>query len=69
MFIYKAYENVYKLKLDNYLMAKCPHCNGEVSFKTIIEEKRGKGFLKQETMYSCPHCHAILGFSRGKFTS
>ncbi|MBU2590198.1 MAG: hypothetical protein KKA65_00830 [Nanoarchaeota archaeon] len=49
-------------------MAKCPHCKGEVSFKTIMEEKRGKGFLKQETMYSCPNCHAILGFSRGKFT-
>ncbi len=49
-------------------MAKCPHCKVDVKLSEIEKEKQGKGFLKQEIMYSCPYCKSILGFSRGKWT-
>ena len=41
-------------------MAICPHCKGGVDLSTVEREKLGKGFLKQEIMYSCPHCKKIL---------
>ena len=50
-------------------MGKCPFCKKKVSLENIEREKKGKGFLKQEIMYSCPHCKVVLGFSRGKYTA
>jgi hypothetical protein len=48
-------------------MPKCPFCKEEINLKNIEKEIKGKGFLKQEIMYSCPYCKNVLGFSRGKF--
>lgn len=51
-------------------MAKCPHCEREVSLGSTRREegaveiqKDVEGFLKKEVMYSCPHCKKILGFA------
>lgn len=51
-------------------MAKCPHCNKEVSLKTTKREegavelhKEVEGIFKKEVMYSCPHCNRVLGFA------
>ncbi len=48
---------------------KCPFCKGEVTLEMVKREKKGIGIFKQEIMYMCPHCQAVLGFSRGKFTT
>ncbi|MBN1502281.1 hypothetical protein JW930_01950 [Candidatus Woesearchaeota archaeon] len=50
-------------------MAMCPYCSAELTLKKLEKETEGRGFFKQETMYSCPKCKKVLGFSRGKFTS
>jgi uncharacterized protein with PIN domain len=47
-------------------MAKCPHCDEQVSLSTTGRdeiEKEVKGALKKEVMYSCPHCDRVLGFA------
>ena len=51
-------------------MAKCPHCENEVTLDSTRKEegtqevrKDVEGFLKKEVMYSCPHCDRILGFA------
>ena len=55
-------------------MAKCPHCEKEVTLdSTKKEEGEGEGaqevrkdiegFVKKEVMYSCPHCDRVLGFA------
>ncbi|MBN1785524.1 MAG: hypothetical protein JW825_00840 [Candidatus Methanofastidiosa archaeon] len=48
-------------------MAICPYCKGEISFEEVERDTKGKGFFKQEIMYSCPHCKCVLGFSRGNY--
>jgi hypothetical protein len=55
--------------IDNGLpKPKCPFCKAEVDLQTVLKQKEGVGFLKQEILYYCPGCQAVLGFSRGKFT-
>ena len=51
-------------------MAKCPHCNKEVTLDSTRKEegvqevgKDVKGILKKEVMYSCSHCDRVLGFA------
>jgi phage FluMu protein Com len=51
-------------------MAKCPHCQGEVTLATTRKDegptevhKDVQGFIKKEVMYSCPHCDRVLGFA------
>ncbi|MFA5318439.1 MAG: hypothetical protein WC323_03130 [Patescibacteria group bacterium] len=55
--------------MENQINAKCPFCQKQVELANINKQIIGKGFWKQETMYICPHCQAVLGFSRGKYTS
>ena len=50
-------------------MPLCPYCKTKVTLDNVNTEKKGIGIFKQEIMYSYPHCKAILGISRGKFTS
>jgi len=50
-------------------MAKCPHCENEVSLMSAQKDessevhKEVEGIIKKEVMYSCPHCDKILGFA------
>ncbi len=50
-------------------MAKCPHCEKEVSLISTMKDessevhKEVEGIIKKEVMYSCPHCDRILGFA------
>jgi uncharacterized protein YlaI len=48
-------------------MAKCPYCDGVVTFDNIITERPDKGLIKKTTqvMYSCPHCKKILNIGTG----
>jgi uncharacterized protein with PIN domain len=48
-------------------MAKCPHCNADVTLENVEKETKGVGFFKQETLYSCHKCKKVLGFTRGKY--
>jgi hypothetical protein len=52
-------------------MAKCPHCQKNVSLDATQREtgdlpdgihKEVVGSIKKEIMYSCPHCDSVLGF-------
>lgn len=42
-------------------MAKCPHCDANVTLENVVREVRG--FAKKEVMYACPECRRILGFA------
>ena len=51
-------------------MAKCPHCEMEVTLDSTKKEEGGQevkkdveGMIKKEVMYSCPHCDRVLGFA------
>lgn len=51
-------------------MAKCPHCEKEVTLHSTKREegadevqKDVEGIVKKEVMYSCPHCDRVLGFA------
>jgi hypothetical protein len=47
-------------------MAKCPHCEGNVTLQYAGRNslrKEVKGGAKKEVMYSCPHCDKVLGFA------
>jgi phage terminase large subunit GpA-like protein len=51
-------------------MAKCPHCNKEVTLNSTKKDespeelhKEVEGMIKKEVMYSCPHCECVLGFA------
>jgi len=50
-------------------MAKCPHCDKEVSLEATNKDessevhKESEGIVKKEVMYSCPHCDRVLGFA------
>jgi len=50
-------------------MAKCPHCEREVSLGSTRRDERNEvqkdveGLVKKEVMYSCPHCDRVLGFA------
>jgi len=51
-------------------MAKCPHCDKEVTLDSTTKEegaqevgKDVRGLVKKEVMYSCPHCDRVLGFA------
>jgi uncharacterized protein YbaR (Trm112 family) len=35
-------------------MSVCPYCKQRLSLKDVKREVQGRGFLKQEIMYSCP---------------
>ena len=50
-------------------MAKCPHCEKEVTLRAARKEeshevqRETEGMIKKEVMYSCPHCDCVLGFA------
>jgi len=50
-------------------MAKCPHCEEEVTLHSTRRNERNEvekdveGTIKKEVMYSCPHCDRVLGFA------
>ncbi len=50
-------------------MAKCPHCEKEVTLGASRKEENNEvqreteGMIKKEVMYSCPHCDCVLGFA------
>ena len=50
-------------------MAKCPHCEKEVTLQSTRKEesrevqREVEGMIKKEVMYCCPHCDCVLGFA------
>ncbi len=49
-------------------MAKCPHCEKEVTLESVNRDgdkvhKEVHGTIKKEVMYSCPKCEKVLGFA------
>jgi uncharacterized protein with PIN domain len=49
-------------------MAKCPHCEEEVTLESVNRDgdkvhKEVPGTIKKEIMYSCPKCEKVLGFA------
>ncbi|HUV60145.1 MAG TPA: hypothetical protein VMW09_08540 [Desulfatiglandales bacterium] len=50
-------------------MAKCPHCEKEITLRSAKKDesseiqKEVEGMIKKEVMYSCPHCDSVLGFA------
>ena len=50
-------------------MAKCPHCEKEITLQSAKKDesseiqKEVEGMIKKEVMYSCPHCDSVLGFA------
>lgn len=49
-------------------MAKCPHCQKEVTLESVNRDgeevhKEVHGTIKKEVMYSCPQCDKVLGFA------
>jgi uncharacterized protein with PIN domain len=50
-------------------MAKCPHCEKEVTLISTKKDEKSEvrkeveGIIKKEVMYYCPHCDRILGFA------